>query len=47
MIPLCSVRSQSILGPFDFETIDAYNITNQKVPADCWQNCTKNVLDMV
>ena len=37
MISLCPDKSQSIIGPFEFEKIDAYNITRQNIPADCWK----------
>ena len=32
-----SVHSQSILGPINFERIDAYNRTRQKVGIDHWR----------
>ena len=36
-LPKSSVHSQSILGPFNFERIDAYNRIRQKVGIDHWQ----------
>ena len=37
MIPLCSERSQSIVGPFEFEKIDAFNRTRQKAETKYWK----------
>ena len=45
-IPLCATTSQLILRPFDFEKVDAFNRTRQKVMAKQWKilydECVKN-----
>ena len=47
MISLCPDKSQYIIGPFEFEKIDAYNRIRQKVPAIVGRNYMRNVSDMV
>ena len=34
---LCSENSQSLIGPFDFEKVDAFNRTRQKVTVEHWK----------